>query len=196
MSGEPAPHPSNALDSPPPARRSIEPADQDEPPGQVEALVGRILSTSRYFILLAILGSFVAACGVLIYAWVAGFAQWASDYIHPELDPGGIKKVSVEVISLVDLFLLSTVLFVVAIGLYQLFVDPRPRRPRWLRIADLDDLKERLLSTVVVLLAVSFLGYVVTWDGAINLVGVGAGIGIVMFAIAQLLQRLHHSSRE
>ena len=63
--------------------------------------------------------------------------------------------------------------------------------PRWRTIRHLDDLKERLLSTVVVLLSVSFLGYVVTWDGALNVVPVGAAIGIVLVAISQVLHRMH-----
>jgi len=155
----------------------------------VDDWVGRVISTSRYFILLAILGSFIAGCLVLVFAWAAGIAEVYGDVVQPGLDPEGTKKISVEIISLVDLFLLGTVLFVVAIGLYQLFVDPRLPTPRWLIIADLDDLKERLLGTVIVLLAVSFLGYVVTWDGTFNLLGVGAAIGAVLVALSLLMGR-------
>jgi uncharacterized membrane protein YqhA len=154
---------------------------------RAEVFVGRLLSGSRYLILLAIVGSVVSSGGVLVYSWFAGFAEAADDVAHLELDSAGVKKVSVEVISLVDLFLLGTVLYVVAVGLYQLFVDPHLPTPRWLKITDLDDLKERLLGTVVVLLAVSFLGYVVTWDGTFNVLGVGAAIGVVLVAMALLL---------
>ncbi len=38
--------------------------------------------------------------------------------------------------------------------------------PHWLVITDLDDLKGKLLGVITVLLAVTFLGDVVTWDGS------------------------------
>jgi uncharacterized membrane protein YqhA len=172
------------------AAPGTEEGDRAESPvglGRAEAFVGRLLSSSRYLILLAIVGSVVASTGVLVYSWFAGFAEAADDIAHAELGSNGVKKVSVEVISLVDLFLLGTVLYVVAVGLYQLFVDPNLPTPRWLKITDLDDLKERLLGTVVVLLSVSFLGYVVTWDGGFTVLGIGAAIGVVLAAMALLL---------
>jgi uncharacterized membrane protein YqhA len=126
---------------------------------------------------------------VLVYAFFAGVIDAFGDAIQHEFDADGAKHVSVEVISLVDLFLLGTVLYVVAVGLYQLFINPRLPTPRWLKIHDLDDLKERLLATIVVLLAVSFLGYVVTWDGSLHLLGAGAAIGVVLIAISLLLRQ-------
>jgi uncharacterized membrane protein YqhA len=160
-----------------------------------EDFVARVLSTGRYFILLAIVGSFITSCWVLIYAFFVGVVGAVGDTVQHDFGVDGAKHVSVEVISLVDLFLLGTVLYVVAVGLFQLFVNPRLPTPAWLRIGDLDDLKERLLATIVVLLAVSFLGYVVTWDGSLNLLGAGAAIGIVLIAIALLLREFRGSPR-
>lgn len=152
-----------------------------------EVAVATLLTVGRYCMLLAVVGSFLSSCAVLVYAWFNGVVGALDDVSHAELDANGAKHVSLEVISLVDLFLLGTVLYVIAVGLFQLFVDSRLPMPAWLTIGDLDDLKERLLSTVVVLLAVSFLGYVVTWDGTFNLLGVGGAIGIVLVALSLLL---------
>ena len=161
----------------------------------LDTLVGTVLSTGRYFILLAILGSFITSCAVLLYAFFAGVVDSLGDAVQHEFDAEGAKHISVEVISLVDLFLLGTVLYVVAVGLYQLFVSPLLPTPTWLKITDLDDLKERLLATIVVLLAVSFLGYVVTWDGSFSLLAAGAAIGMVLIAISLLLRQFRGSSR-
>jgi uncharacterized membrane protein YqhA len=160
-----------------------------------DMLVGGLLSLGRYFILLAIVGSFITSCVVLTFAFFVGVVGSFSDAVQHEFDAEGAKHVSVAVISLVDLFLLGTVLYVVAVGLYQLFVSPRLPTPSWLKIDDLDDLKERLLATIVVLLAVSFLGYVVTWDGGWSLLAVGAAVGIVLVAISLLLRQFRGSSR-
>ena len=85
--------------------------------------------------------------------------------------------------TIIDLFLLGTVLYIVAVGLYELFVDPGLPMPPWLRIATLDDLKERLLGVVVVLLAVTFLGSAVTWDGSANILALGLAVGAVVGAV-------------
>jgi uncharacterized membrane protein YqhA len=172
--------------------RASTPASTNPPPQRLnrsEQLVRNILSSSRYFLLLAITGSFIASCAALVYAWLTGINLLIQEFSQREYDQYGIKRVSVELIALVDLFLLGTVLYIIAAGIYQLFISPSLPLPSWLQINDLDDLKERLLSTVSVLLAVSFLGYVVTWDGQGGIVGVGIAVGVVLLALSLLLGR-------
>ena len=53
----------------------------------------------------------------------------------------------------------------------------------------LDDLKVRLLGVVVVLLAVTFLGEEVTWNGSINIVALGIAVGLVLFALGFILRQ-------
>jgi uncharacterized membrane protein YqhA len=77
-------------------------------------LVGDVLSTGRYFILIAVLGSFITSCAVLVYAFLAGGFGTFSDAVQHDFDVSGAKRISVEVITLVDLFLLGTVLYVVS----------------------------------------------------------------------------------
>ncbi|MGZ3645633.1 MAG: YqhA family protein, partial [Ktedonobacteraceae bacterium] len=56
--------------------------------------------------------------------------------------------------------------------------------PGWLEIHDLNDLKERILGVIIVLLAISFLGYVVEWQfGDYSIAALGFGVGLVLFAI-------------
>jgi uncharacterized membrane protein YqhA len=59
--------------------------------------------------------------------------------------------------------------------------------PDWLEIVNLEDLKGRLLGIVVVLLAVTFLGYVVDWNGTSNILALGIAVGLVLFALGFLL---------
>ncbi len=73
------------------------------------------------------------------------------------------KTLIADSIALIDMFLLGTVLFIVAAGLYQLFVDSRVSLPAWLRITSLDDLKSLLTGVIIVALLVAFLGSAVTW---------------------------------
>lgn len=95
-----------------------------------------------------------------------------------------VKIVAVSSVELIDLFLLSTILYIVSLGLYKLFIDPNFPLPEWLIIGDLNDLKERILGVIIVLLAISFLGYVVEWSfGDYSIVALGLAVGLVLFAI-------------
>lgn len=144
-------------------------------------------SASRYLILLAVLGSLFSAVLVLlfgIYDMVRIVLVILQGDVYSE-DIG--KKVAVGAIELIELFLLGTVLYVIALGLYQLFIKNDIPLPAWLEIATLDNLKERLLATVLVMLAVSFFGYAVTWDGSWNIIAIGISIGIVIFGTAYAL---------
>ena len=75
------------------------------------------------------------------------------------------------------------VLYIVALGLYDLFIDDKLPMPSWLVIRDIDDLKEKLIGVVIVLLAVTFLSNVVTWNGNPNIVALGAAIGLVLLGL-------------
>jgi len=62
----------------------------------------------------------------------------------------------------------------------------------------LDDLKERLLGVVAVLLAVTFLGSAVTWNGSTDILALGIAIaavlGVVSLTIAIMART--HAERE
>jgi uncharacterized membrane protein YqhA len=56
-------------------------------------------------------------------------------------------------------------------------------------ITSLDDLKGKLIGVVIVLLAVTFLGEVVSWDGGITILALGLSIGLVLAALGYILTR-------
>jgi uncharacterized membrane protein YqhA len=71
--------------------------------------------------------------------------------------------------------------------------------PPWQHTITLDDLKERLLGVVVVLLAVTFLGSAVTWDGTTSILALGLPEGAVLGVISltiTMLARAHHTPRD
>jgi uncharacterized membrane protein YqhA len=99
-----------------------------------------------------------------------------------------VKVVAFSTIELIDLFLLSTILYIISLGLYTLFIDEKLPLPAWLSIADLDDLKGRILGVIMVLLAISFLGFVIEWHfGDYSIVALGVAVGLVLFALGYLL---------
>lgn len=105
-----------------------------------------------------------------------------------------LKEVLVAFIELADLFLLSVVLYIISLGLYELFIDANLPMPAWLQFNDLDDLKNRLVSVVIVVLAVLFLGKAIEVKEYSDLLYIGGSTGFVIFALAFYLKGSHGSS--
>ena len=127
-----------------------------------------IFAASRFVIGLAVIGSFVGSAILLVIATVTLFSIAWNEIVNfdPEnLSGHHIDRLAVDLIEITDIILLGTVLYIVALGLYQLFIDHNLPLPRWLKVNDLTDLKRDLIGVVVVLLGVSFLGEVVNWEG-------------------------------
>ncbi len=155
-----------------------------DPPAPVSL---RILGRSRYLITIAVLAILVAATALLLYG-AAETVQLIRSLLVAGLEaPKGPKELTLACIELTDLFLLATVLYVIAIGLFELFIDPRVELPHWLEIRNLDDLKQKLIGVIIVVMGVVFLGQVVTWDGERNLLGYGGGIALVIAALTYFI---------
>ena len=97
----------------------------------------------------------------LLYAGITVVLLMTGIFIQFKFAIEDIKHVAITSIELIDLFLISTVLYIVSLGLYSLFIDNKLPLPHWLEITNFNDLERRLLSVIVVLLAVTFLGIVV-----------------------------------
>ena len=149
-----------------------------------------IFASSRFVIGLAVIGSFVGSAILLVIATVTLFNIAWNEIVNfdPEnLSGHHIDRLAVDLIEITDIILLGTVLYIVALGLYQLFIDHNLALPRWLKVNDLTDLKRDLIGVVVVLLGVSFLGEVVNWEGSSNVLPLGAAIALVIAALGFIL---------
>lgn len=146
----------------------------------------RILASSRYFVIIAVIGSFISSVAVLIFGGFVVIATILHTFTRPEFTEQGARELSVGMIGTIDLFLLGTVLYIIALGLYELFIDDSLKMPRWLKIDTLDELKEKLVGVIVVLLLVTFLAQVALWEGDVNIIAIGGAIALVLLALAAL----------
>ena len=147
----------------------------------------RILSASRYLIVIAVACIFITATALLCYGAAETYAQIAN--LFGGGSAKGAKGLILAAIELVDLFLLATVLYVIAVGLYELFIDDSLPLPAWLEIHNLDDLKDKLIGVVVVVMGVLFLGQLISWDGQRDLLSPGAGIALVIAALTYFVSQ-------
>jgi uncharacterized membrane protein YqhA len=149
----------------------------------------RYLRHTRYLFYLAVASTLLAAALVMLYGTVQ-IVVFVVDLVrHGSIDHQWGAELRLTVIEVVDLFLIGTVLFVIAVGLYQLFFTTMMMPlPRWLLVHDVGDLERKLIGLVITVLAVVFLGQIVTWDGERDLLGFGVAIGAVTAGLAFFLR--------
>lgn len=150
-------------------------------------MFSKALGASRYLVILAVLGALLAAITLFVYGALETVQLVLTTISDGTVSRKGAKALVIEFIEIVDLFLLGTVLYIVSLGLYELFIDAEIRLPDWLTITTLDDLKNKLVKVVIVVLGVVFLGYVISWDGERDLLPIGAAIALVIAALTYFL---------
>jgi uncharacterized membrane protein YqhA len=150
-------------------------------------MIHKILTSSKYLIFIAVICSFMASITVLLYGGAQTLNTVGQAIAEGQASSKRAKNLVLSFVEVIDLFLLATVFYIVALGLYELFIDDQIRFPEWLEIHSLDDLKNRLTSVVVVLLSVLFLGRVVQWDGTNNILPFGLSIALVIASLTYFM---------
>lgn len=150
-------------------------------------MLHRILARSRYLMLIAVVGCFAASVTLLIYGALETVTTIGHILTTGAVSSENSKQLILSLIEVVDLFLLATVFYITALGLYELFIDERIKVPHWLEIHSIDDLKTKLTSVIVVVLSVLFLAEVVRWKGDPNILPLGASIALVIAALTYFL---------
>lgn len=93
----------------------------------------------------------------------------------------------------IDLFLIGATLLIAAIGLYELFFERvgregGTRMPQWLQMNDLNDLKVRVISMIVLILAVTFAETVVDEVSGLEVLELGGGIALTVAALVAFVR--------
>jgi uncharacterized membrane protein YqhA len=95
---------------------------------------------------------------------------------------------------LTDLFLVGATLMIAAFGFYDLFIariddaGSSLRLPAWLRMHDLDDLKARVISMIILVAGVTFTDVAVETEGGLNTLYLGAAVALVTAALTAFLR--------
>lgn len=149
----------------------------------------KIIASSRYLIIIAVIGAFVAGTILLIYD-VYDTIQLVALLDDSFKNPAGGKLLMIEAIQLIDLYLVAVVMYLIALGLFELFIDDRLDLPDWLEIHNMDDLKEILVSVIIAVMAVYFLSVVLSWDkGDTSILYLGGGIAVMIFALTYFISQ-------
>lgn len=123
----------------------------------------------------------IAAFALVVTAGIAfvwGAAQaWSLVRLLLE-DGAGAKVAVVELLEVIDTYLLGTVALILGVGIVELFITPL-RLPEWLIIEDLGDLKGKVIDGVILVAAVKFLERLVLSKDALDVLYYGLAVAVV-----------------
>jgi uncharacterized membrane protein YqhA len=163
----------------------------------LERAFERGLWASRLLVVAAVLVTVALAVGALVLATfdalytVRLLAQYADLGLGGDARDALRTEVVTAIVKSLDGYLIAALLLIVALGLYELFVnriDPATGSPaarRLLQVRDLEDLKQRVAKLVVLVLVVEFFQQALRLpiSGALELLWLGLGILVVSAAL-------------
>lgn len=141
----------------------------------------------RGLALIPILATFCTSVALMFFAAFKTF-ELVSDFVLDDREQHDTYLFSA--IEIVDVFLLAVVIQVVSVGLFQLYIKPDTSLPRFLIVKTLDDLKSKLVSVIITMLAVTFLRHTLSWEGGTDIFYFGAGVAMVIYALTQFFKQL------
>jgi uncharacterized membrane protein YqhA len=144
----------------------------------------RTLTGSLWLALLPVAFLMLSALGSFVYGVVVLFNTVDQVARHPFPAAHHIGSLLLEF----DLFLIGSTALISAIGFYELFIgdirrDGRDVLPGWLAMHDLNELKSRVVSMIVLVLAVTFVEQLVGSAAGLQILEVGAGVAVVILGL-------------
>jgi uncharacterized membrane protein YqhA len=158
----------------------------------------RGLSLAQLTLVLPVVVLVLSGIGAFVYATVYAVHTVADIVRHP-FYAHNLRLFIVEI----DVFLIGATLIIAAFGLYELFISPidpdgrgRPL-PAWLEMNDLNDLKARVISMIILVAAVTFTDVLLDFDQVhpLDVLYLGVGVAIVIGALTGYLRYGADSTR-
>ena len=149
--------------------------------------MSRVLVLTRYLVIIPILGLALTAGLIFVYGGI-GLLFFLVELVGETLGLSATthradsELLVFQLLQYVHTFLVGTVIFITALGMYQLFIKELAL-PGWLKIDSTEELETNLIGVTVVVLAVDFMGEVLTGHTE-NILSLGAGLALPIIALA------------
>ncbi|WP_448584372.1 YqhA family protein [Thermocrinis sp.] len=145
-------------------------------------MLKKILESGKAIALLPSISLFVGAVFLGFYGIYVLFETIYKALVDESARDSAV--LATKFISVMDIHLLSVILYIFAVGLYELFVG-KLDVPEWLKIEGIDQLKSKLASVIVLILAITFTKKFVEWKNPLDTllfgIAVSAVIGVLIF---------------
>jgi uncharacterized membrane protein YqhA len=177
-------------DGRPGAARDARPDAHRDAARRVRSGFEQALGLAQLSVLLPVVILLLSGIGAFIY----GTAVAIHSVIEIAQHPFAVHNLRL-FLTEIDTFLIGATLIIAAFGLYELFVariNPASLRlplPHWLEMTDLNDLKARVISMIILVVAVSFVDVLLEFDRAsLEILYLGAGVAVFIIALTVYLR--------
>jgi uncharacterized membrane protein YqhA len=158
-------------------------ADNSPPVDTRLAGFGSLIGRSRYVVLIAVVAVLLVSVTLFLLGAVNAFAvtwkAWRETYALGEF---ASTDLLVEILGVIDVMLRAVVFYIIGVGLYSLFIAPLNLTAA-LGVESLIDLETKVISVVIVILAVAFLEHFVRWENPADTLQFAAALAIVVASL-------------
>lgn len=169
---------------------SNHPAEESTPPKP--ALLARVIGRSRMIVMVAVVAVLVAAFSLfLLGAVLAAQGIWNAwaEAIHGDIESTAL---TVRFLEIVTVMLKAVFFYLIGVGLYSLFISPLNLTVA-LGVKTLSDLEAKIISVVIVILAVSFMEQFIAERGAMAVLISAGALALVVFALVVFQWHAHRA---
>jgi uncharacterized membrane protein YqhA len=144
--------------------------------------LARLIGRSRVVVVIAVLAVLLAAFSLfLLGAWLALSTVWSawSGVVGGSLDS---TEVIIRFLEIVTVMLKAVFFYLIGVGFYSLFISPLNVTVA-LGVETLNDLETKIISVIIVIMAVAFLERFIRWEAPLELLYHSAALGIAVAAL-------------
>ena len=149
----------------------------------------RFLAACRFLLAVPVIGCIVLTAGAVIMG-MGRIVAAGGQLLRADFSQKASKTTALAIIEIIDLFLVGTVAYITAVGIYKLFISSGELQlPFRLKIRNLQDLENKIIGVIVAALAVAFLGQAAGSSQPDALLNYGGGIALVIAALAFFMRK-------
>jgi uncharacterized membrane protein YqhA len=161
----------------------------------VTAPLAEVIGKARFIVLIAVVSVILVAVALFIIG--AGLAVQGIWHAFQAMLRGefAATTTTVDLLEVVSVMLKAVVFYLIGVGFYSLFIAPLNLTAA-LGIRSFNDLEIKVVSVVVVIMAVTYLEHFIRWDQAVETLLFGLSLGIVVGALVLFQMHSHRAARE
>jgi uncharacterized membrane protein YqhA len=165
---------------------------QPEEPPRVALLAG-LIGRSRMIVMVAVIAVMVAAISLFLLGAVLSAETVWNAWVEAARGDLGSTRLTVRFLEIVTVMLKEVFFYLIGVGLYSLFIAPLNLTVA-LGVETLGDLEAKIISVVIVILAVTFLERYIAHDGDLSLFWSAAAMAIAVAALVLFQWQVHRTS--
>ena len=157
--------------------------------------LAELIGKTRFIVLVAVVSVILVSVALFILGAgmaVQGIWRAVASFVKGE---DAATTITVDLLEVVSMMLKAVVFYLIGVGFYSLFIAPLNLTAA-LGIRSFNDLEIKVVSVVIVIMAVTFLEHFIRWNQAVETLLYGISLGIVVAALVFFQQHTHRAARD